>query len=111
MFGRAHTGLRPDHAALRIIDVDEISLYIKALFDSEPLLENVSVRGEFSNARRSATGHWYFTLKAASCELRRTLFKNSLPMNEHKPADGYAVLVNGRISSFPKFGQYQLYVD
>jgi exodeoxyribonuclease VII large subunit len=101
----------PAGSGMRIIDVDDISEYIKALFDSDPLLDNVWVRGEVSNARRSASGHWYFTLKSASSQLRCALFKNSLPLIDHRPADGDAVLANGRISSYPAFGTYQLYVD
>jgi exodeoxyribonuclease VII large subunit len=103
--------LDPSGAGMRIVDVDDISDYIKALFDSDPLLDNIWVRGEVSNARRSANGHWYFTLKSASSQLRCALFKNTLPIIDHRPADGDAVLANGRISSYPAFGTYHLYVD
>jgi exodeoxyribonuclease VII large subunit len=101
----------PVSAGMRIVDVDEISNYIQTLFDADPLLDNLWVRGEVSNARRSASGHWYFTLKSASSQLRCALFKNALPLIEHNPADGDMVIANGRISSYPAFGTYQLYVD
>jgi exodeoxyribonuclease VII large subunit len=104
MFGPADSGIR-------IIDVDEISHYIKDLFDSDPLLANVWISGEASNVRRSANGHWYFTLKSATSQLRCALFKNAAAVVDHKPADGDSILVNGRISSYPAFGQYQLYVE
>ncbi len=104
MFDPASTGMR-------IVDVDEISDYIQDLFSSDPLLANIWVRGEVSNARRSANGHWYFTLKSAKSQLRCALFKNTLPLIDHRPSDGDAVIVNGRIGSYPNFGTYQLYVD
>ncbi len=101
----------PASSGMQIIDVDEISRYIEDLFKSDPLLENVWVRGEVSNARRSANGHWYFTLKSAKSQLRCALFKNTLPIIQHRPADGDMVITNGRIGSYPTFGTYQLYVD
>lgn len=100
-----------DATNLYILDVDEISAYIQDMFRRDPLFENLWVRGEVSNARRSANGHWYFTLKSASSQLKCALFKNSLPLIEHRPKDGDAVIVNGRIGSYPSFGTYQLYVD
>ncbi|MEX2426495.1 MAG: exodeoxyribonuclease VII large subunit [Thermomicrobiaceae bacterium] len=99
------------NTGVRIFNVDEVSSYIQDLFNTDPLLEDIWVSGEVSNARRSANGHWYFTLKSASSQLRCALFKNTLPLINHKPSDGDAVLTNGRISSYPAFGQYQLYVD
>lgn len=101
----------PANTGIHIVDVDEISNYIRDLFDSDPLLGSLWVRGEVSNARRSANGHWYFTLKSASSQLRCALFKNTLPLIDHRPKDGDAVIVNGRISAYPAFGTYQLYVD
>lgn len=101
----------PVSSGMQIVDVDEISRYIEDLFKSDPLLENVWVRGEVSNARRSANGHWYFTLKSASSQLRCALFKNTLPLIQHRPSDGDMVIANGRIGSYPNFGTYQLYVD
>jgi exodeoxyribonuclease VII large subunit len=101
----------PASTGMRIVDVDEISDYIQSLFNSDPFLDNLWVRGEVSNARRSANGHWYFTLKSANAQLRCALFKNTVPLVEHRPSDGDAVLANGRISSYPAFGTYQLYVD
>ena len=100
-----------DATSLQIVDVDQISAYIQDMFRRDPLLENLWVRGEVSNARRSANGHWYFTLKSANAQLRCALFKNSLPLIEHHPRDGDAVIVNGRIGAYPNFGTYQLYVD
>jgi exodeoxyribonuclease VII large subunit len=104
MFDPASTGMH-------IVDVEEISSYIQDLFNSDPLLANIWVRGEVSNTRRSATGHWYFTLKSANSQLRCALFKNALALIQHRPNDGDMVIANGRISSYPAFGTYQLYVD
>jgi exodeoxyribonuclease VII large subunit len=100
-----------DATSLHIVDVDQISAYIQEMFRRDPLLDDLWVRGEVSNARRSANGHWYFTLKSANAQLRCALFKNSVPLIQHHPSDGDAVIVNGRIGAYPNFGTYQLYVD
>jgi exodeoxyribonuclease VII large subunit len=100
-----------DGVGISIVDVDEISQYIRDRFDSDPLLADVWVRGEVSNARRSPPGHWYFVLKSDSAQLRCVLFRGDSALVSHLPQDGEAVLSHGRISSYPAFGQYQLYVD
>jgi exodeoxyribonuclease VII large subunit len=100
-----------DDARMRIVDVDELSNYIRDLFDSDPLLDDIWVRGEISNARRSPTGHQFFVLKSESTQLRCVLFKGNAMLVTHQPRDGEAVLCHGRVSTYPAYGQYQLYVD
>lgn len=98
-------------ATMRIVDVDEISQYIRDVLDSDPLLDDIWIRGETSNCRMSQPGHCYFSLKSASSQLRCVLFRNDYALVSHKPSDGDAVIAHGRVSSYPAFGTYQLYVD
>ncbi|NJL55498.1 exodeoxyribonuclease VII large subunit, partial [bacterium] len=51
--------------------ISELTAHIKALLQSDANLQDVWVRGEVSNMKPAASGHWYFTLKdeqaALSC--------------------------------------------
>lgn len=71
----------------------------------------VWVSGEISNLRLPFSGHYYFTLKDESSQLRAVLFRGSHQMLRHKPVDGLQVVCRGRLSVYEPRGEYQLLVD
>ena len=74
----------------------------------ESELGEVWVEGELSNVRKPASGHWYFTLKDASAQLRCVLFRGDRNGALAQPEDGLKVRVFGRITVYEAGGQYQL---
>ena len=93
----------------RTLTVSELNKIIKTLIDSEPLLNNVAIRGELSNYKVYPSGHHYFTLKDAESSLRCVMFKSSASKLRFRPESGMGVTAFGRISVFPRDGAYQLY--
>lgn len=91
------------------ISVSELNKIIKNLVDSEPMLNNVCVRGELSNYKVYPSSHHYFTLKDAESSLRCVMFKGSAVKLRFRPESGMGVTAFGRISVFPRDGAYQLY--
>lgn len=89
--------------------VTQVNNYIKSLFDGSPELTNIAVQGEASNYRVYPSGHHYFTLKDAESVLKCVMFKNDAYKLVFKPQDGMKLIATGRISVFPRDGQYQLY--
>jgi len=57
-----------------VYSVSELSGYLKEIFERDPLLGNVWVRGEISNYKRAVSGHLYFTLKDRESCLRTVMF-------------------------------------
>lgn len=71
----------------------------------------VHVEGELSNLSKPVSGHFYFTLKDASAQLRCVYFRN-----RHKPVDrnlqnGQQIIVRGTLSLYEARGDYQLIID
>lgn len=93
----------------QVLTVTELNGYIKGLLDSEPMLGNVSVRGELSNYKIYPSGHHYFTLKDSDSSLRCVMFKSSASKLRFRPESGMGVTAYGRISVYPRDGAYQLY--
>lgn len=93
----------------KTLTVSELNQIIKSLIDCEPLLNNVSIRGELSNYKVYPSGHHYFTLKDAESSLRCVMFKSSASKLRFRPESGMGVTAFGRISVFPRDGAYQLY--
>ena len=96
---------------MRVLDVAELTAYLKDLLESDPILGDVLVRGEISNFTRSAAGHLYFSLKAEGVQLRCVCFRGDARYLSFQPANGDAVVAHGHISLYEASGQYQLYVN
>ncbi len=94
-----------------LVTVSEITAYLKELFQIDPVLADIWVRGEASNISRPASGHLYFSLKDLDASLRCVCFKQQARYLSYLPDDGDAVLAHGRIGIYEATGQYQLYID
>ena len=77
----------------------------------EGRLGEVWVRGEISNYRRPGSGHWYFTLKDDSAQVRCAMFVNRNRLSKARPADGSEVILRGRVSLYENRGDYQIIVE
>ena len=60
---------------MNVLAVGELTDYLRELFESDPILRDLWVRGEVSNFSRSAAGHCYFTLKDGDSQVRCVLFR------------------------------------
>ncbi|HUI69131.1 MAG TPA: exodeoxyribonuclease VII large subunit, partial [Spirochaetia bacterium] len=86
--------------------VSEITELIKGtLEDGFPW---ITVQGEISNFRPSATGHWYFSLKDMNAVLSVVMFQRRQESVRFVPQDGMLVTATGGISVYPRRGNYQL---
>jgi exodeoxyribonuclease VII large subunit len=96
----------------RIITVSELNEYLKMLFEYDEILRNIYIKGEISNfTNHYKTGHFYFSLKDAGGSVRAVMFRSSASKLKFNPENGMRVIVGGRVSVFPRDGQYQVYVD
>ena len=96
----------------KFLTVSQINEYIKMMMDSNPILKSVWIRAEISNfTNHYRTGHFYFSLKDDGALIRAVMFKSYAQNVAFELKDGMKVLVHGRISSFVRDGQYQIYVD
>lgn len=68
------------------------------------------VRGEISNLRAQASGHFYFSLKDAGAQLGCVLFRGDAARQSVVLKDGLQVLVYGEVDVYEARGHYQLIV-
>ncbi|MBQ9778472.1 MAG: exodeoxyribonuclease VII large subunit, partial [Clostridia bacterium] len=95
-----------------LISVTQLNEYLRMLMDGNPVLSNVFVRGEISNfTNHYKTGHFYFSLKDEGALVRAVMFRGNAQRLRFLPENGMKVILHGRVSVFPRDGQYQIYVD
>jgi len=92
-----------------VYTVSQVNGYVKRRLDGDELLSGLLVGGEISNYKRYPSGHHYFSLKDEEASIRCVLFKGDAAGLRFQPANGMKVIAFGRVSVYPRDGQYQLY--
>ena len=96
-------------AQLPVYSVSQVNGYLKELVDGDPLLRGLLVRGEVSNYKCYPSGHHYFSLKDEQGSIRCVMFRGDAARLRFRPVNGLSVIAYGRVSVYPRDGQYQLY--
>ena len=92
-----------------ILTPTQVGQYIKSFMDRDRVLSGLLVRGEISNYKMYPSGHHYFTLKDGEGALRCVMFRGDAASLRFRPQNGMQVIAAGRVTVFPRDGQYQLY--
>ena len=92
-----------------VLTPSQVGQYIKQWMDRDRLLSGLLISGEISNYKVYPSGHHYFTLKDGEGALRCVMFRGDAASLRFRPSNGMRVIAAGRITVFPRDGQYQLY--
>ena len=93
---------------MSVFSISEATTLIKLHLENEPILRDLSIRGEVSNATASAAGHVYFTLKDSASQIRCVMFRPQ--RNRHLVETGVSLIAHGSISVYEARGDLQFYV-
>ncbi len=93
------------------LSVSELNEYVRLKLAGDPMLRQVSVRGEISGFKRHVSGHLYFTLKDDSARVNCCMFRSAASTLDFRPEDGYTVVATGSAGLYAASGSYQLYVE
>ena len=96
-------------AGQTILTPSQVGQYVKNFMDHDRVLSRLLVRGEISNYKKYPSGHHYFTLKDGDGALRCVMFRGDAASLRFQPQNGMQVIAAGRVTVFPRDGQYQLY--
>lgn len=69
------------------------------------------ISGEISNLTRAASGHWYFSLKDSSAQVRCVMFRNRNTYLDWQPREGDQVEARAVVSLYEARGEFQLTVE
>ena len=88
--------------------VSEVTKMIQDCLESS--FPPMQVKGEISNFVAHASGHWYFTLKDDSSQIRMVMFRSANQKLNWKPerGDSLEVKIQGHISVYKARGEYQI---
>jgi len=92
-----------------IFTVSRLNQTVRLLLERE--VGHVWISGEISNFTQPASGHWYFTLKDDTAQVRCAMFRNSNRRVTFRPQHGQQVLVRASITLYEPRGEYQIIVE
>ena len=98
-----------DETERRPQTVSELTGAVRKSLESR--FSSVWVEGEISNFKAHSSGHWYFTLKDESAQLRAKCFRSTNSRIRFRPTDGLYVRARGRLSVYEPRGEYELVVE
>ncbi|MEO8101106.1 MAG: exodeoxyribonuclease VII large subunit, partial [Betaproteobacteria bacterium] len=92
-----------------VIAVSELNRRVRGLLEANLALLWVS--GELSNVMRAASGHWYFSLKDATAQVRCVMFRHRAAAIGFTPENGMQVEIRALPSLYEPRGEFQLGVE
>lgn len=95
---------------LKPVSVSQLNSYIKRILGTDPILMNLSVKGEISNLTRHSSGHWYFTLKDETSRINCFLPAERVHSLRYDISEGMEVILYGSVSVYERGGSYSVNV-
>ena len=95
---------------ITVLSVSQLNRQVRSWLEHE--MGIVNVEGEISNLTKPASGHFYFTLKDLTAQIRCVYFRNRHAGSDFiRLQNGQQVLINGNLSLYEARGDYQLIVE
>lgn len=98
-----------DESERRPLSVSELTAQVRGAVENR--FAAVWVEGEISNFKAHASGHWYFTIKDETAQLRATCFRGINRAIRFRPSDGLQIRARGRLTVYDRRGEYELAVE
>ncbi len=92
-----------------ILSVSQLNRAVAGLLQRS--VPPVWVLGEISNATRATSGHWYFTLKDATAQVRAVMFRSRAQYLTFVPRNGECVEARAVVTLYEPRGDFQLTVE
>lgn len=96
--------------AIKPITVSQLNRYVARILSTDPILGNVSVKGEISNLKYHGTGNIFFSLKDAESRISCFVPSSAAKKLRYELSDGLEIVVYGYLSVYEPGGYYSLNV-
>src|ERR1700722_13216745 len=105
----AENAAHPKRPERDIYSVSRLNREVRVLLERG--FGSLWLEAEISNFAKPSSGHWYFSLKDATAQVRCAMFRQRNMLCAFTARDGQKVLVRARIGLYEPRGEYQLIVD
>ncbi len=92
-----------------IFTVSQLNQAVRHILEQE--IGTIWLTAEISNLSQPASGHWYFTLKDTTAQVRCAMFRMINRRVTFRPQNGQQVLVKASLTLYEPRGDYQLVIE
>jgi exodeoxyribonuclease VII large subunit len=103
------TNSRPPQKKRDTLSISQLNRQAKRLLEGN--FPSVWVEGEIASLAQPSSGHWYFSLKDNSAQVRCAMFRASNSRLRFQVEAGQQVMARAKLSLYEARGDYQLIVE
>lgn len=92
------------------LTVSQLNEYVRRMFQLDPLLRVIELRGEISNIKYHQTGTLFFSMKDEQASISCVMYAQDVESLQAIPFDGMRAVAAGSVGLYPRSGQYQMLV-
>ncbi len=93
------------------LTVTQLNEYVSRSLAGDPALRFLSLRGEISDLKKYASGHWYFILKDENSRIQCVCFRQKNMLISFPVENGMKVVLTGAVGLYTASGSYQFYTE
>lgn len=97
-------------AAKLELTVSQLNEYVRRMFQMDPMLRAIELKGEISNLKFHQSGALFFTMKDENAAISCVMYASDVADLQAMPFEGMRALAGGSVALYARGGQYQFVV-
>lgn len=97
-------------AAKLELTVSQLNEYVRRMFQMDPMLRSIELKGEISNLKFHQSGALFFTMKDENAAISCVMYASDVDGLQSMPFEGMRAVASGSVALYARSGQYQFVV-
>lgn len=97
-------------AAKLELTVSQLNEYVRRMFQMDPMLRAIELKGEISNLKFHQSGALFFTMKDENAAISCVMYASDVDGLQAMPFEGMRAVAGGSVALYVRSGQYQFVV-
>lgn len=89
------------------LTVSQLNEYVRRMFQMDPMLRAIELKGEISNLKFHQSGALFFTLKDEQAAISCVMYAQDVEGLQAEPFEGMRAVLTGSVGLYARGGQYQ----
>lgn len=92
------------------LTVSQLNEYVRRMFQMDPMLRAIELKGEISNLKFHQSGALFFTMKDENASISCVMYSGDVDGLQAMPFEGMRATASGSVALYARGGQYQFVV-
>lgn len=92
------------------LTVSQLNEYVRRMFQMDPMLRAIELKGEISNLKFHQSGALFFTMKDENASISCVMYSSDVDGLQAMPFEGMRAVASGSVALYVRGGQFQFVV-